>query len=293
MAQHRKYTGSVGFQGVHGAYSHQAAQQLFPDACYQPFFSFDDLVQATEQGKLDYAVIPIENSTGGRVAEFHHLLRQTKLTIIEEFFMPIQHYLLGVQGAVLADIQQVLSHPQALAQCRDYLGKMGQIDVIAHADTAGAALAISQKMQDKTKAAIASKLAGEIYQLDILAENIQSQHHNTTRFIVMTRDELVQKPVLQSEQQADSYITSLIYQVRSVPASLYKTLGGFATAGINLINLESYIPMDGDENAWFYLEIQHHSDTIAMQNALAELELFTDYHRILGVYVGSDWRMKN
>ena len=274
----------IGFQGVEGAFSHQAAKQLFPDATYNPYFSFDDLLKATENQQVDYAVIPIENSTGGRVAEFHYLLRDTKLCIVQEFFMPIQHYLLG--NISIGAVTDVLSHPQALAQCSDFLATH-QFNLIPHADTAGSAKEIAESHQPHHKGAIASKLAAEIYGLEILAENIQNNADNTTRFLVMAREE----EDFVAQKSADTqYITSVIYQLRSVPAALYKTLGGFATANINLVKLESYIAMGKDDDAWFYLEIMAHAQDEAMVEAMRELDLFTQHVRILGVYPASDWR---
>ncbi len=288
MVENKK---SIGFQGVEGAFSHQAARQLFADADYMPYFSFDDLVQATEKAEVDYAVIPIENSTGGRVAEFHHLLLDTNLQIIEEFFMPIKHDLLGFKASTLDDIRQVLSHPQALAQCNQFLAGMNQIGLIPHADTAGSAKEISETKR-KDRAAIASRLAADIYDLEILAENIHNKDDNTTRFLVMTRQGLVKKPPLidETDNGLNHYITSVAYQLRSVPAALYKTLGGFATGGINLVKLESYIDMGKNKEAWFYIEIMAHPDDKAMQQAMRELELFTHQVRVLGVYKASDWR---
>ncbi|MCH9845412.1 MAG: prephenate dehydratase [Alphaproteobacteria bacterium] len=299
MAQKVEFP-KIGFQGVEGAYSHQAAKQIFPDADYHPFFSFEDLLDATQdvgqnvgQAKqIDYAVIPIENSTGGRVAEFHHLLRDTDLRIVQEFFMPIKHFLLAKKGVAMGDISHVLSHPQALAQCRNFL-RQAKLSSVAHVDTAGSAKEISLLDSGAdNRAAVASSLAAEIYGLDIVAENIQDNHDNTTRFLVMTRQEMAEIPVLSDDDSdaANQYITSMVYQLRSVPAALYKTLGGFASAGINLIKLESYIPMGDMGEAWFYVESLSHPDTPLMQEALRELQFYTHELRILGVYQASDWR---
>ncbi|MCH9852225.1 MAG: prephenate dehydratase [Alphaproteobacteria bacterium] len=283
----------VGFQGVEGAYSHQAAKQIFTDADYLPFFSFEDLLDATQAKQIDYAVIPIENSTGGRVAEFHHLLRDTDLRIVQEFFMPIKHFLLAKTGVATGDISHVLSHPQALAQCRNFL-RQAKLSSMAHVDTAGSAKEISADSGADNRAAVASSLAAEIYGLDIVAEHIQDNHDNTTRFLVMTRQEMAEIPALTDVDTGvdtgNQYITSMVYQLRSVPAALYKTLGGFASAGINLIKLESYIPMGDGGDAWFYVESLSHPDAPLMKEALHELQFYTHELRILGVYQASDWR---
>jgi len=272
----------IAFQGICGAYSHIACQQLMPKAEPLACASFAEMVAAVQTARADYAMVPVENSTAGRVADIHHLLPESGLHIIGEHYQPITHKLLAVKGAKLPDISEVHSHEQGLAQCRKSLQKLG-IKPIIHADTAGAARDVA-RMGKRNIGAIASALAAEIYGLDIIDTPILDQNQNTTRFLIMA-----QKAVIPDDITAPS-ITSLIFEGRSVPASLYKALGGFATNNINLTKLESYIIGRAMEAARFYIDCEGHIHSPAMQNALEELQFYCKKVQILGTYPASPFR---
>ena len=266
----------IAYQGVPGAYSHIAAMSVYPNQEYIACETFELAMDLVQKGEVDFAMIPVENSNAGRVSDVHMLLPKTGLHIVGEFFLRIEHQLLGVKGARLEDIKMVSSHPQALAQCSEFV-KKHHITPIARIDTAKSCDDVS-KAQDKTMAAIASKLAGEIYGLDILASNIENASNNTTRFLIMSRENMI------PEYDGEAYITSMIFKTRNIPAALYKALGGFATNGINITKLESYL-LDGRfVSAQFYLEAEAHPSQKSFQNALAELNFFAEYVHILGTY---------
>ncbi|MBI1362771.1 MAG: prephenate dehydratase [Proteobacteria bacterium] len=266
---------TVAFQGMAGAYSDLAARALFPNAQTLPCKTFEEAFVAVEQGRADRAVIPIENSTAGRVTDIHSLLPQTTLHSVGEYFLPVRHCLLAPKGARLEGVRTVASHIQALTQCQNGIAKLGLERIVA-ADTAGAAAAIAQN-GDATSAAIASALAAEIYGLDILKSDFQDAGHNTTRFLVWSREGLV-PPVNKPTKMA------LIFTVRNVPAALYKALGGFATNGINLLKLESYL-VDGEFiSARFYAELLGHPETAAVRQAMEELAFYTTDVKVLGVF---------
>ena len=273
--------GRIGFQGEPGAYSHLACQEAYPDMEPVPCASFEDTFAAATNGEVELAMIPIENSLGGRVADIHHLLPESKLQIVAEHFQSVQHHLLAVPGATLDDIQCVESHAQALAQCRRFIRDFGVRPVMT-ADTAGAARHVAER-RDPTIAAIASGLAGEIYGLEALHARIEDHHANTTRFVVMARDPIRPDPVLPC-------VTSIVFQVRSVPAALYKALGGFATNGVNITKLESYIVDASFTVAQFYAEFEGHVEHRLVKLALEELEFFTEDVLILGVYPAHPFR---
>ncbi len=272
----------VAFQGVFGAYSHLASQALYPEATFLPCFNFAKTFAAIQSGAADLAVIPIENSNAGRVADVHFLLSQTPLHIIGEYFLPIHHQLLGLPDANLKDIKKVISHPQALAQCANFLHKHN-IQPEAQSDTALSCQLI-KKSQDTTTAAIASTTAAHIYDLKILAADIENSANNTTRFLIMAS---------QSESPIDdgsSFITSLLFKSKNIPAALYKALGGFAANNLNITKLESYL-LDGKfVCAQFYLEVEAHQNRQDFQNALAELKVFSDDITILGTYPAHPYR---
>ena len=271
-------TNNIAFQGVLGAYSHMACQAHRPDLTPLPCASFSEMIAAVQDGGADCAMVPVENSTAGRVADIHHLLPESGLFIISEHYQPVAHKLLGIKGAQLSDITEVHSHEQGLAQCRLTLHKMG-IKPVIHSDTAGAAKDIAAR-GERHVGAIASALAGEIYGLDTVQDSITDKVTNTTRFLVMSRERTVPKDVTASA------MTTIIFEVRSVPAVLYKALGGFATNGINLTKLESYM-LDGSMNAArFYVDCEGHPETDSMKLALEELQFYcTDGGiRILGTY---------
>ena len=271
-------TNNIAFQGVLGAYSHMACQAHRPDLTPLPCASFSEMIAAVQDGGADCAMVPVENSTAGRVADIHHLLPESGLFIISEHYQPVAHKLLGIKGAQLSDITEVHSHEQGLAQCRLTLHKMG-IKPVIHSDTAGAAKDIAAR-GERHVGAIASALAGEIYGLDTVQDSITDKLTNTTRFLVMSLEHTVPKEITAPA------MTTIIFEVRSVPAVLYKALGGFATNGINLTKLESYM-LDGSMNAArFYVDCEGHPETASMKLALEELQFYcTDGGiRILGTY---------
>lgn len=268
----------ITYQGVAGAYSHIAAKNVFSDAEYLPCETFEIAMAKVQNHEADYAMIPVENSNAGRVSDVHFLLPKMNLFIVDEYYLRVEHQLLGLKGAKLDDIVLASSHPQALAQCSEFL-KQHHIQSEARIDTAKSCEDVL-RWNDKTKAAIASKLAAEIYGLEVLATNIENAHNNTTRFLVLSREHIV--PVLQNEQ----YMTSFIFTVKSIPAALYKALGGFATNGINIHKLESYL-LDGKfVSAQFYVEAECHPETQAFKNAFEELRFFSEENsiKILGTY---------
>ena len=271
-------TNNIAFQGGLGAYSHMACQAHRPDLTPLPCASFSEMIAAVQDGGADCAMVPVENSTAVRVADIHHLLPESGLFIISEHYQPVAHKLLGIKGAQLSDITEVHSHEQGLAQCRLTLHKMG-IKPIIHSDTAGAAKDIAAR-GERHVGAIASALAGKIYGLDTVQNSITDKLTNTTRFLVMSREHTVPKEITAPA------MTTIIFEVRSVPAVLYKALGGFATNGINLTKLESYM-LDGSMNAArFYVDCEGHPETASMKLALEELQFYcTDGGiRILGTY---------
>lgn len=273
----------IAFQGALGAYSHMACGAVMPDAEVLACDSFSDMLDAVSDGVVDGAMVPVENSTAGRVADIHHLLPDSGLHIIGEHFQPVSHCLLGPRGSKLEQITEVHSHEQGLAQCRDTLQRLG-IKPVIHADTAGAAKDVAAKGEAHI-GAIASRLAGEIYGLDILLEAAEDLDTNTTRFLVMAR-----QPIAPPLNQPT--ITTIIFQVRSVPAVLYKALGGFATNGVNLTKIESYMRGGHMTSAQFYVDCEGHSDDGAMQHALEELRFYCIEGgvQILGCYPASPAR---
>ncbi len=275
----------IAFQGVPGAYSDMACRAAFPEMTTLPCVSFEDTFAAVRDGKAHFAMIPIENSSAGRVADIHHLLPESGLHIVGEHFQKVEHQLLAVKGASRDQVKTVHSHVQALSQCRHYTRREGLMPV-THADTAGAAKEVAE-LGDPSRAAVASALAGEIYGLQVLDPNIQDIPHNTTRFIVMAREPI--------DPPADNglVITTFVFRVRSVPAALYKSLGGFATNGVNITKLESYI-IDGSFTvAQFFADIEGHPDERLVRLALEELSFFSREVKILGVYPGAEFRGKS
>ena len=271
----------IAFQGAFGAYSDMACREVFPGCETLPCFSFDDAFAAARDGAADMAMIPIENSVAGRVADVHRLLPEGKLHIIGEHYHPIKHHLLAVKGAKIEDIKTVESHVMALAQCRKWL-RNRNIKSVVHADTAGAAEKIS-KMGDKYVGAIASELAGGVYGLQSLAADIADGANNTTRFLILARD-----PVAPSLDV--SCITTMLFTVRSVPAALYKALGGFATNGVNITKLESYLVGGSFTAAQFYIDVEGHPEQDSLRLALDELAFFAREVRVLGTYPAHKFR---
>ena len=266
---------AVAFQGAPGAYSHQAAREMAAGAPTLPCLSFADAIDAVREGRAGRAIIPIENSLHGRVADIHFLLPESGLWIVAEHFVRVRHSLLAVPGAEIADIKVAISHPQALGQCRKRLREWG-IDAVASFDTAASAAKVADD-GDKSVAAVASQLAGQIYGLTALAEGIEDAPHNTTRFVALARE-----PVI--PEQGLPTMTSLLFEVRSVPAALYKALGGFATNGVNLTKLESYMRDGQFQAAEFYVDIEGRPDDPNVERALDELKYHTKWVRMLGTY---------
>lgn len=273
---------TIAFQGAHGAYSDMACRQMFPQLTTIPCTTFEDAFHAVQNGNADLGMIAVDNTLAGRVADVHHLLPKSTLHIIGEQFLPIRHALLGIKGSNINDIQHVYSHIHALPQCRKIIKELNLTPHV-HADTAGAAKDIAI-MQDKTAAAIASPLAAEIYNLDILRENVQDEDHNTTRFLVLSRQEHRPAP-----NQTNNIITSFFFEVRDIPAALYKALGGFATNGVQMIKLESYVAANFGV-ARFYSEVLGHPDERPLGLALEELAFYAKEIKIMGIYQAHPFR---
>ncbi|MGO4124129.1 prephenate dehydratase [Inquilinus sp. YAF38] len=272
----------ISFQGWPGANSDMASRQVFPDAETVPCPSFEEALAAIHDGRADVGMIPIENSIAGRVADMHHLLPESGLHIIGEHFLRVNHQLVALPGAALADIREVHSHVQALGQCRQWLRARG-LKPVVHADTAGAARMVAER-GDPGIAAISSRLAAEIYKLQILAGDIEDAEHNTTRFVVLSRDPVRPKP------NNGPVMTSFVFEVRSVPAALYKAMGGFATNGVNITKLESYMLGGRFSQTQFYADVEGHPDDQALRLALEELQFFTRNFHMLGVYPAHPFR---
>ena len=277
----------VAYQGVEGAYSHLACKTVFPSYKALACEDFQSAILMVEEEKADYAMIPLENSTAGRVEEIYRLLPKTHLRIVAEHFEPVNHCLLAMPGIELDQIKTVASHPQALAQCFHRLESL-KISPIVGVDTALSAkdLANNKSVLSHTShAAIASTLAAELYGLNILIDNFQDMSGNTTRFIVLAKNASLHP--LNAEQ---AYITSLLFTVRNIPAALYKALGGFATNGVNLIKLESYMDGGTMEASHFHIDLAGSPEDQSMVNALDELMFFAKDIRILGSYPAHSYR---
>jgi prephenate dehydratase len=259
-----------------------ACRAVFPDWATLPCADFDSAFAAVREERAERAMIPIENSTAGRVATIHHLLPGSGLHIVGEHFQKVEHQLLAPRGASLATIQTVHSHVEALGQVRNFLRSHGLRPKV-HADTAGAAAEVAER-GDRAHAAVASALAGELYGLETLVPNIHDQQHNTTRFVIMAREPL------DHPRDGGPTVTSFVFRVRSVPAALYKALGGFATNGVNITKLESYIVDGSFRVAQFYADVEGHPEERLVRLALEELAFFSREVRILGVYPASPFR---
>jgi prephenate dehydratase len=279
----RKAALRVSYQGEPGANSHLACREVFPDLEPQGCATFEDALGAVKSGEARFAMIPIENSVAGRVADIHHLLPNAGLNIVGEHFLRVRHQLLALPGATLLTVKKALSHTQALGQCRNTLRKLGLVPV-PEADTAGSARLVAEA-NDATLAAIASSLAAEIYGLKVLMQDIEDEKHNTTRFVVLAKEPDAAKvgdgPI----------VTTFIFRVRNVPAALYKAMGGFATNGVNMTKLESY-QLDGRFVAtMFYADVEGHPDDPAVARALEELQFFCSEFVLLGAYQASPYRV--
>lgn len=272
----------ISFQGEPGANSHSACQEVYPDWEAVPCATFEDAFAALTEGDVNLAMIPIENSIAGRVADIHHLLPTSGMQIIGEHFLPIHFHLMALPEADLATIRSVHSHIHALGQCRKIIRKLGFKAVIA-GDTAGAAREIADA-KDLSRASLSPKLAASLYGLKILAENVEDEAHNTTRFVILSKD----------QQWAPAgngpTVTSFVFRVRNIPAALYKALGGFATNGINMTKLESYMVEGQFAATQFYAEVDGHPDDPELKRALDELAYFSKELRVLGVYPAHPFR---
>jgi prephenate dehydratase len=272
----------IAFQGEPGANSHLACREAYTDCEPVPCPTFEDAFAAISSGDADLGMIPVENSLAGRVADIHHLMPDSGLHIVAEHFMPVRHQLLAPKGARIEDIRTVESHVHALGQCRNLIRKLGVKPLVA-ADTAGSAREVAER-GDKSRAAIASRLAADIYGLDILAENIEDETHNTTRFLVLSRE------ARWTEAGNGKVITTFVFRVRNLPAALYKALGGFATNGVNMTKLESYMLGGNFFATQFYADVEGHPDDRALVHALEELAFFSKEMKILGVYPAHPFR---
>ncbi|MBP1851660.1 prephenate dehydratase [Rhizobium halophytocola] len=271
-------TNRISFQGEFGANSDMACRDAYPDMEPLPCPTFEDAFVALEGGDADLAMIPIENTLAGRVADIHYLLPLSRLHIIGEYFMPIRFQLMAMPGVWFDEIQTVHSHIHALGQCRNIIRSHGWKAVVA-GDTAGAAKQVAER-GDRSMAALAPKLAASLYGLDILAENVEDSENNVTRFVVLSRD----APEPKRTDAGDHYVTTFVFNVRNIPAALYKAMGGFATNGVNMTKLESYQIGGKFIATQFYADIEGHPDDAPVKRALEELRFFSEKVRILGVY---------
>ncbi|MGQ0676086.1 MAG: prephenate dehydratase [Rhodospirillales bacterium] len=281
MTAAAKPSNTIAFQGSPGAYSDLACRTVFPRLRSLPCHDFAETFAAVREGRARLAMIPVENSVAGRVADIYHLLPDSGLYIIGEHFQRVEHHLLAPRGATVAGLRTVTSHVHALGQCRNLIRALRVKPVVA-ADTAGAAAEVARR-GDKSVAAIASSLAGRLYRLKSLRANIEDAEHNTTRFLIMARR-------MQPADSSKEVITTFVFRVRNVPAALYKAMGGFATNGVNMTKLESYM-VGGDFFATqFYADIEGHPSHRPVRLALEELKFFSSKLKILGVYPASPFR---
>jgi prephenate dehydratase len=272
----------IAFQGEPGANSDIASREVYPDCEPIPCATFEDALAAIQNGEAELGMIPIENSIAGRVADIHHLLPHANLHIVGEHFLRIQFHLMAPKGATLKTIKTVESHIHALGQCRRFIRAHDYKAVIA-ADTAGAALQIA-KAGDITRGALAPRLAAQIYGLDVLAENVEDEDHNTTRFVILSRE------AKRAPRGNGPVVTTFVFRVRNLPAALYKAMGGFATNGVNMTKLESYMIEGNFFATMFYSDVEGHPDDQGLAFALEELKFFSRELRILGVYPAHPFR---
>ena len=273
----------IAYQGEPGANSHIVCVQHYPDAEALPCASFEDVFAAVDTGEADLALIPIDNSIAGRVADIHHFLPGSGLHIIAEHFLRIRFHLMGVPGTTLETIKTVHSHVHALGQCRKIIAEHHWRPLIA-GDTAGAAREIVES-NDVTQASISPPLAAEIYGLEVLARDIEDEEHNTTRFVLLSPE------FVQAAAGNGPVVTSFIFNVRNLPAALYKALGGFATNGVNMTKLESYMVNGEFTSTQFLAEVDGHPDDLGLSRALEELAFFTTEVKVLGVYPADPFRL--
>ena len=265
----------IAFQGDLGAYGHEAVLKARPDAVPVPCHAFEDVIAAVRSGGADMAMLPVENTTYGRVADIHRLLPKSGLHIVDEAFVRVRIALMALPGQSLADISQVRAHMVLIPQARAFLDA-NNISAVAAADSAGAARAIAES-GERGVGALASAVAAEIHGLEILARDIEDQGHNTTRFLLMS-------PQADHQPRGEKMITTFVFEVRNIPAALYKAMGGFATNGVNMTKLESYMVGGAFTATQFYADIEGHPSDPAVARALEELDYFTNHLDILGVY---------
>ncbi|WP_019172654.1 prephenate dehydratase [Pseudaminobacter salicylatoxidans] len=275
-------TNRISFQGEPGANSDTACRNVYPGMEPLPCPTFEDAFNAVETGKADLAMIPIENTIAGRVADIHHLLPESKLHIVGEYFLPIHFQLMVLPGVKREEIKTVHSHIHALGQCRKYIRKNGWKPMVA-GDTAGAAKLVAE-MQNRSMAALAPRLASDLYGLDIIEEDVEDTENNVTRFVVLSKTR-------QWAERMDGVpmVSTFVFRVRNVPAALYKAMGGFATNGVNMTKLESY-QLGAFTATQFYADVEGHPDDQSVKNALEELRFFSREVRILGVYPANEFR---
>ena len=267
--------GKIAFQGEPGAYSHEACRGARPNLEPMPCATFEDAVEEVRSRAAELAILPVENSIYGRVADIHRLLPESGLHIVGEHFIPIHINLLVVKGAEISQIRTALSHMVLLGQCREFIKKRG-IQPIIWTDTAASAKHVAEE-GDPSQAALASKLAGEIYGLEVLVPRIEDLRSNRTRFLVMSR-------IDDRSRRSETMLTSFFFAVRNIPAALYKALGGFATHGVNIVKLDSHMVGGTFQNTQFFADVEGHPDDERVKGALEELALFTTFVKILGVY---------
>jgi len=272
------------FQGINGAYSELAGRNIFPEADSLACATFEEMFQTVREGKANVAIVPIENSQAGRVADTQRLIPDSDLKIVKEYFLEVKHNLLVVPGTKMSDIKRIYSHEQGIAQCRKKIIELNK-EMIIVADTAGAAKKITE-LNSKKDAAVASELASRIYNLEILESNFQDSSTNVTRFLVMA------SKMNPPDPNDNNLITTLVFTVRSIPASLYKCLGGFASNGVNITKLESYVHPQGFDVAQFYIDFEGHPEQTSVKLALEEMKFFCKHMNILGVYKKSEFRKK-
>ena len=272
------------FQGINGAYSELAGKNIFPEADSLACATFEEMFQTVREGKANVAIVPIENSQAGRVADTQRLIPDSDLKIVKEYFLEVKHNLLVVPGTKMSDIKRIYSHEQGIAQCRKKIIELNK-EMIIVADTAGAAKKITE-LNSKEDAAVASELASRIYNLEILESNFQDSSTNVTRFLVMA------SKLNPLDPNDDNLITTLVFTVRSIPAALYKCLGGFASNGVNITKLESYVHPQGFDVAQFYIDFEGHPEQTSVKLALEEMKFFCKHMNILGVYKKSEFRKK-
>ncbi|MBR7889019.1 prephenate dehydratase [Marinomonas sp. A79] len=275
----------VAYQGEPGAYSHLACKHTFPDLTSIHCATFVDALQMVERGEAHYAMIPVENSTAGRVEEIYRELKRTQLYVVKEHFEPVNHCLIARHDMALDQITRIGSHPQALAQCDGNIKSLGAKGQAMY-DTAGAAKHIAEH-EEAGLAVISSELAAELYGLKVLKSHFNDSVGNTTRFLVFARQQKM--PIY---EDGVTYITSFMFRVRNIPAALYKGMGGFATQGINMLKLESYMVNGNFTATQFYVDVEAHFQSPAMQAALDELRFFSEEVRILGTYLADEYRLK-